>query len=91
MDLDGLRLRYSTAQPFCRIASSKTVLYVFFGVPGIAPELSFAPGLSSSIKVEGGARVDSSNQILLSGKEPSARAVVEGDLPGGKSGRPEEF
>jgi len=84
MDLDGLRLRYSTAQPFCRIVSGKTVLYVFFAVPGIVPELSFAPELSSSIKVEGGTRIDSSNQILVSGIEPSARAVVEGDLPGGE-------
>ena len=84
MDLDGLHLRYSTAQPFCRIVSGKTVLYVFFAVPGIVPELSFAPELSSSIKVEGGTRIDSSNQILVSGIEPSARAVVEGDLPGGE-------
>jgi beta-galactosidase len=84
MDLDGLRLRYSTAQPFCRIVSGRTVLYAFAAVPGIVPELSFAPELSSSIKVEGGSRIDNPNQILVSGIEPSARAVVKGDLPGGK-------
>jgi len=33
MDLDGLRLRYSTAQPFCRMESGQTVLYVFFAIP----------------------------------------------------------
>ena len=43
MDLSGLRLRYSTAQPFCRMVSGQTVLYVFFAVPGISPEFSFPP------------------------------------------------
>jgi beta-galactosidase len=87
LDLEGLRLRYSTAQPFCRIVSGKTVLYVFFAVPGIVPELSFAPELPSSIKVESGTRIDRPNQILVSGIEPSTRVAVEGDLPSGQEVR----
>lgn len=83
MDLDGLRLRYSTAQPFCRVVSGKIILYAFFAVPGIVPELSFAAE-AASIKVERGTRIDSPNQVLVSGIEPSARVVVEGDLPGGR-------
>ena len=84
MDLDGLQLRYSTAQPFCRIVSGRTVLYVFFAIPGVGSELSFAPEVSSSIKIEGATRIDSANQILVAGFEPSTRVVVEGDLPGGR-------
>lgn len=84
MDLDGLRLRYSTAQPFCRIVSGRTVLYVFFAVPGISSELSFAPEVLSSIKVNEGTKTDTLNQILVSDIEPSSRVVIEADLPKGK-------
>jgi len=84
MDLDGLRLRYSTAQPFCRMVSGQTVLYVFFAVPGISPEFSFAPDALKSIRVNGGIKSESSNQILVTGIEPSSRVVFEGSLPTGK-------
>ena len=84
MDLDGLRLRYSTAQPFCRMVSGQTVLYVFFAIPGISPEFSFAPDALTSSRVNEGIKSESSNQMLVSGIEPSGRAVVEEDLPTGK-------
>ena len=84
MDLDGLRLRYSTAQPFCRMVKGRTVLYVFFAIPGISPEFSFAPAALTSMRVNGGIKSESSNQILVSAIEPSTRVVFEGDLPGGK-------
>jgi len=84
MDLDGLRLRYGTVQPFCRMVNGQTVLYIFFALPGIRPELSFAPEAASSIEVKGGTRQDGPYQILVSGIEPSSHVVVEGSLPNGK-------
>jgi hypothetical protein len=84
MDLDGLRLRYSTAQPFCRIVKGQTVLYVFFAIPGISPEFSFAPNALKSMQVNGGTNSESSNQVLISSIEPSSRVIFEGDLPAGK-------
>ena len=84
MDMDGLRLRYSTAQPFCRMVKGRTVLYVFFAIPGISPEFSFAPDALKSMLVNGGTKSESSNQILISSIEPSSRVVFEGNLPAGK-------
>jgi hypothetical protein len=84
MDLDGLRLRYSTAQPFCRMVSGQTVLYVFFAIPGISAEFSFTPDAFKSIRVNVGTKSESSNQILISAVEPSSRVVFEGNLPTGK-------
>lgn len=84
MDLDGLRLRYSTAQPFCRMVRGQTVLYVFFAIPGISPEFSFTPGALTSMRVKGGVKSESSNQILVSAIEPSSHVVFEGNLPAGK-------
>ncbi len=84
MDLDGLRLRYSTAQPFCRVVRGRTVLYVFFAMPGISPEFSFAPDALTSMRVNEGIKEESSNQILVTAVEPSTRVVFEGNLPQGK-------
>ena len=84
MDLDGLRLRYSTAQPFCRMVKGQTVLYVFFAIPGISPEFSFAPEALTSTRVNEGIKSESSDQILVTAIEPSNRVVFEGDLPKGK-------
>jgi hypothetical protein len=84
MDMDGLRLRYSTAQPFCRMEAGRTVLYVFFAIPGISPEFSFAPDALKSMRVAGGVKSESSNEILVTAIEPSNRVVFEGDLPAGK-------
>jgi len=84
MDLDGLRLRYSTAQPFCRMVRGRTVLYVFFALPGISPEFSFAPNALTSMRVNGGVKRETSNQILVTAIDPSSRVVFEGNLPTGK-------
>ena len=84
MDLDGLRLRYSTAQPFCRMVTGRTVLYVFFAIPGISPEFSFAPDALTSMQVNAGIKSETSNQILVTSIGPSTRVVFEGNLPQGK-------
>ena len=84
MDLDGLRLRYSTAQPFCRMESGQTVLYVFFAIPGISPEFSFASGALNSMRVNGGIKSESSNQMSVSAIEPSSSVGFEENLPTGK-------
>lgn len=84
MDLDGLRLRYSTAQPFCRMVRGRTVLYVFFAVPGISPEFSFAPDTFRPMRINNAIKSESSNQILVTAIEPSSRVVFEGNLPSGK-------
>ena len=83
MDLDGLRLRYSTAQPFCRIIEGQTVLYIFFAIPGIVPSFPSRPMRSINAS-ERWHQDESSNQTLISAIEPSSRVVFEGNLPTGK-------
>ena len=82
--MDGLRLRYSTAQPFCRMENGNSVLYVFFAIPGIKPEFSFASNALDSTRVHGGTKSETSNQVLISDIEPSSRIVFERTLPAGK-------
>jgi hypothetical protein len=42
LDLNGVVLRYATAQLLCKLREPAT--YVFFALPGIAPELAFENG-----------------------------------------------
>jgi beta-galactosidase len=84
MDLDGVRLRYSTAQPLCRMVDGNTVLYVFFAIRGVEPVLSFDPKASALLQVRGGTKTESAGEILISGIEPSTHTVVTGNLPDGR-------
>jgi beta-galactosidase len=85
IDLDGVRLRYSTAQPLCRMERGRTVLYVFFAIPGIPAELSFSTQTGSSIQASAGTKTMSQSETLVSGIEPSTNAAIESQLPGGKA------
>jgi beta-galactosidase len=85
MDLDGVRLRYSTAQPFCRMASGRTVLYVFFTVPGVPAEFSFATQVGSPITTTGGKKSVGRNETMVSAVEPSSRVAIERELPNGNT------
>jgi beta-galactosidase len=47
MDLDGLKLRFATAQPLAKLGMEVAPVYVFFAQPGIKPEfvVEDTPGL----------------------------------------------
>jgi beta-galactosidase len=53
LDLEGINLRYSTAQLFTKLSSGAESIYVFFCIPGVRCDFAFAndPGL----EVRGGA------------------------------------
>jgi hypothetical protein len=85
MDLDGVRLRYSTAQPFCRIEKGRTVLYVFFTIPGVSAEFSFATQAGSPITLTTGKKSVSQNVTTVSAVLPSLRVAIEHELPNGST------
>lgn len=53
LSMDGLRLRYSTAQLLTKLDSPQQATYVFFTIPGIAPEFSFESRDVRSISAPG--------------------------------------
>lgn len=67
LDLDGVRLRYATAQPVARLdAGAQGIVHVFAPTPGVAAEFALADGVKT-LSAEGG-------QLLPIG-QAGARAV----------------
>jgi len=50
MDLDGLSLKYATAQPFCRLEGAIPT-YIFFSPEGIEPEFVFGKAGVTNVQV----------------------------------------
>jgi hypothetical protein len=57
MDLNGITLKYATAQPLCRIDGTEP-LYVFIALDGVAPEFAFDTSANLSIADKSGTPVD---------------------------------
>ncbi len=68
----GALLKYSTAQLLTRLGPppSGDSVYVFFAVPGIAPEFAFAANTVASVEAPGGATSRDSTRILVRALHP---------------------
>jgi len=49
LDMKGIRLKYSTAQLFTRLAGNNETDYFFFAIPGIRPDFCFTNGTFTAI------------------------------------------
>lgn len=76
LDIEGARLRYSTAQPVTRLRVEDEVFYFFFAHKGIAPEYCFDSGSVSSIEVSGG-KMDRDGRSAMEREGGSVYAFVE--------------
>jgi beta-galactosidase len=83
MDLDGLHLRYSSAQLFTRLDTSET--FVFFCVPGIRCELSFVDELGLTVHSTSGHVVRSQGQLSITKLNPGVETILSLQRPGGKT------
>ena len=75
MDLDGLRLRFSTAQPLCRMVHGDQVLYVFSVIPGVPAQLSFDPSTSGTLHVNRGTSRKTSHNFLVTAESGTTIAI----------------
>jgi hypothetical protein len=69
-DLQGISLRYATAQLVCSVVANGERYYFFFAIPGVAPEFSFVANSVSSFQVSSGATSRADDQILVQGITP---------------------
>jgi beta-galactosidase len=76
LQLDGVQLRYSTAQLLTRIDSANESTFVFFTIPGIAPEFSFAKDGVQSLQTPGLSVVRSGSAIRVK----ATQAAVESEF-----------
>jgi hypothetical protein len=69
-------LEYSTAQLVTRIQQPNGKLFLFFAVPGIAPEFRFEAGSVHSLSVTSGRIVDAQGTIGVEGLRPGLNSTI---------------
>lgn len=87
--LDGVTLRYSTAQLFTRLDDSGVDTVYFEALPGIAPEFAFDTATIRSAKPSSGETTAGSGILYVTGIQPGARPGIDSSIDvissGGKS------
>jgi len=76
LDAGGAVLRYGTAQLITRLAAAGGPVYVFFAVPGIAPEFEFDARTVSSVTAPGAVTARDAGSVLVRGLHPGTGVAV---------------
>jgi beta-galactosidase len=84
VDLQGVSLRYATAQLVCSVDASGERYYFFFAVPGVPPEFSFAADSVRSIDRVRGNAVRSDRQIYVERVPPGSGVAISVTSRSGK-------
>lgn len=78
LQIDGITLRYSTAQLFTRLsAQDSTTTLVFAAVPGIAPEFAFDAATTQITNPAGGHIETHAGTTYVSGVAPGLNSTIE--------------
>ncbi|MGO4695698.1 beta-galactosidase [Paenibacillus sp. 2TAB26] len=72
MDMDGVRLKYATAQLLCRLRGDGETLYVFFEVSGVRPEFAFESDTVSDVELKEGTLVRQDGTLAISDLKPGS-------------------
>lgn len=83
--LDGVMLRYSTAQLFTRLEDSGIETIYFEALPGIAPEFAFDAATVRSVKRSSGESAIESGVYYVTGIQPGADSSIDVVSSAGKS------
>ena len=75
-DVGGATLAYSTAQPMTRITAGGAPTFVFFAVPGIAPEFAFDARTVASVRAPGAATTREGGRIYVRGVTPGTGTAI---------------
>ena len=83
--LDGVTLRYSTAQLFTRLENSGIETIYFEALPGIAPEFAFDAATVRTVKASGEEAVTDSGVLYVTGIKPGISSSIDVVSSEGKS------
>jgi hypothetical protein len=76
-DMDGVDLRYATAQPVARIDQGKDgVVYVFAAHKTLPVEFAFDAGLASAVTAGGAATAQRDGQLVVDGIKPGTGEAI---------------
>ncbi|MGB0081529.1 MAG: beta-galactosidase [Terracidiphilus sp.] len=75
--LDGVTLRYSTAQLFTQFDNAGVQTVYFEALPGIAPEFAFDAATVRSVKASSGETVSDSGVVYVTGVQPDPDSSID--------------
>lgn len=83
LDLNGVSLKYATAQLLCKLDNT----YVFFAWPGVAPEFAFDARTLASLRAPKGAISRADGRTYVTGITPGTEVALRVRSKGGKATR----
>lgn len=82
-DMDGVKLRYATAQPMARIDQGKDgVVYVFAAHRTLPVEFAFDASLAGAVSVNGAPAAQGDGKLLVDGIKPGTGEAITVRRPG---------
>ncbi|MFZ1130442.1 MAG: beta-galactosidase [Terriglobales bacterium] len=85
LSLGSARLLYSTAELLSKLELEDSSYYVFFAVPGVAPEFAFDETSVGKIVAEGGTLVREHGRLYVDGLKPGTNEAISIQTVSGKS------
>jgi beta-galactosidase len=85
LQMDSTRLTYSTAELLTKLDSADSSYYVFFAIPGVAPEFAFDEKTAGKITADGATEVHENGNLYIDGLQPGTREAISIQPSSGKS------
>jgi beta-galactosidase len=85
LHMGSTRLVYSTAELLTQLDSANSIYYVFFAIPGIAPEFAFDEKSAGKITADGATEVRENGNVYVSGLTPSTHGAISIQPSSGKT------
>src|SRR6202034_479379 len=84
LSLRSTRLVYSTAELLTKLDSANSTEYVFFAIPGVAPEFAFQEKTAGKITADAATKVRENGILYLDGLKPGTADAITIEPPAGK-------
>jgi len=85
LQMGSTRLTYSTAQLLTKLDSANSTDYVFFAIPGVAPEFAFDEKTAGKITADGATKTRANGTLYIDGIEPGAHEAISIQPSAGKT------
>lgn len=76
MDMEGILLKYATAQPLCKLANGGETVYVFFEAGGVNPEYVLEGGSLADIEANEGNVTRLGQNVVIGGLNPGMSCEI---------------
>jgi beta-galactosidase len=85
LQMGAARLTYSTAELLTKLDSANSTYYVFFAIPGVAPEFAFDEKTAGKITADGATEARENGTLYVGGLQPGTHEAISIQMASGKT------